>query len=543
MEKKLAVIIPAIKKNVAFPDDLVKKLAGLTLVGRAIDKAISLTGNPAEILLITDSEEISLIGERNGVTVFRDAKLDWSETRFTPTLYRFLRKGLARFENCILLSPYAPLLDTSCIKTALEALEASGKDVLRPVKEVRRHLFDGNGKTLLEHVLGGNSETHLLEFKGFVIFRSEVFRRGNASAQASVTVFPVSSEMLEINSFQDWWICEKLLQRKRIVFRIIGDEKVGMGHIYRALSLAHEITDHEVLFFCDEDSGLAANRLAGYDYWLGVYPKQAILENILALKPDMVINDILDTDANYIKALQNNDIITVNFEDIGSGARLSNLTVNELYDEPQFSGGNVLWGHEHFFVRDEFHDAREHRFRSKVNAMMLVFGGTDQLNLTQSMYRAIRDICLKRQINIHIVTGPGYANYVELEREVASDANATLTRATGVISSLMERCQVAITSNGRTVYELAHMNIPSIVIAQHDREKTHDFACSANGFIPVGIYEAGTTEKQVEREFKHLVDDVVFRKGLFDRTTRFCFTENKKRMVRRILKMLEESNE
>ena len=52
---KTAIIIPAIKKNVAFTDDLVKKLAGTSLVQRAIDKAKRIV--PREhIYIVTDSE-------------------------------------------------------------------------------------------------------------------------------------------------------------------------------------------------------------------------------------------------------------------------------------------------------------------------------------------------------------------------------------------------------------------------------------------------------------------------------------------------------
>ena len=63
---EFCVIIPATKKNVAFPDDLVKKLNGTSLIQRAIDKAKGISSNK-NIYVITDSEEISLICERNEV--------------------------------------------------------------------------------------------------------------------------------------------------------------------------------------------------------------------------------------------------------------------------------------------------------------------------------------------------------------------------------------------------------------------------------------------------------------------------------------------
>ena len=91
----------------------------------------------------------------------------------------------------------------------------------------------------------------------------------------------------------------------------------------------------------------------------------------------------------------------------------------------------------------------------------------------------------------------------------------------------MEQCDVSVTSNGRTVYDLAHMNIPSIVIAQHDREFTHSFATKENGFLPLGIYEPESTEKLVKEELNNLVTNVSLREMLHQRMTRHHFTANK----------------
>ena len=41
------------------------------------------------------------------------------------------------------------------------------------------------------------------------------------------------------------------MQKKRIVFRVIGNKRVGMGHVYRSLSLAHELHEHEIFFVID----------------------------------------------------------------------------------------------------------------------------------------------------------------------------------------------------------------------------------------------------------------------------------------------------
>ena len=45
----------------------------------------------------------------------------------------------------------------------------------------------------------------------------------------------------------------------------------------------------------------------------------------------------------------------------------------------------------------------------------------------------------------------------------------------------------AITSRGRTGYELAVLGIPSIAMAQNKREEKHGFVCNENGFTYLGL--------------------------------------------------------
>ncbi len=52
---------------------------------------------------------------------------------------------------------------------------------------------------------------------------------------------------------------------------------------------------------------------------------------------------------------------------------------------------------------------------------------------------------------------------------------------------LMTKCDVALTSRGRTGYELALLGIPSIAMAQNAREERHGFVSNENGFTYIGL--------------------------------------------------------
>jgi spore coat polysaccharide biosynthesis predicted glycosyltransferase SpsG len=329
------------------------------------------------------------------------------------------------------------------------------------------------------------------------------------------------------------------MQRRRLVFRVIGNDRVGMGHIFRALTLAHELIDHEVIFFSDRASAKAVKELVGKSYPVETFDLAGIVKSILNIKPDVVINDILDTEVKDVEPLTEQGVKVLNFEDLGEGAQFADLVINELYDQPKIKGDNILWGRNHFFVRDEFSDANQNQSVEKVDNLLLAFGGVDQHDLSKKIYHAIRSLCKEKGVRIFIVTGPGYSGYETLRSEVEGNPDVDLTHSTGVISQIMEKVQLAITSNGRTVYELAHMSIPAIVIPQHEREKTHAFACKENGFVQLAPYAEGETEIAVGQILNELLEDKAYRQALFNATNAFRFDKNKKTVVSRILHLFD----
>lgn len=535
----LLIVIPAIKKSVAFPDDLVKKLAGVTLIQRTITIASEVAPR-SQVLIVTDSEEIDLICRRQNVSVHLDSALCLSRQNITALdVAPYLHEYSGQWQDLLVLSPYVPLLSGAILRKAYDQYKHAKTEYMVPVSCVHAKAFLTEKKTLQESAQAtGQSLT--VESNAFSIISRSLLE---AKDDRKVEAFPFLFEdgLIEIRDYHDWWLCEKLLNRRRIVFRVIGNKEEGMGHIYRCLALAHEISDHEVYFVCDTHSGVAANMLAGYDYWLGVYEPEAIDKAILELEPDLVINDILNTDKKYVQGLKEAGIRVVNFEDLGSGASESEITVNDLYDEPLLSGDNILWGHDWFFLRDEFNEASPHQFQNEVKRILMSFGGTDPSDFTRRILTLISAYCAEHGIGIDVVTGDGYGHIKELEEMILSmSGDVTYTHATGVISQIMETAQLAICANGRTVYELAHMNIPAVVLSHHERESSHLFACEANGFVSVDIKDASTSNNNILKALQRLVEDDDYRKGLFTNMGRHSFVENKRKVVDLLQELLKK---
>ena len=543
--KERCIVIPAIKKNAVIPDQLVKRLAGATLIERAINTARACA--PGEdIIVLTDSQEISLICERAGVRHVWNRDLRFTSLDIVAEMRGLLQNLSLEYEHCLILRASCPLLTWVDMEDAWRSYHKAHADSLVTVKNVRQRIWREQGdsmESLLQGAGGSDGEkSYLVESRALIILRLALLRQNeNSGLDKPGRVIPyfLDERALEIQNYQDWWICERLLERRHVVFVVAGYPAIGMGHIFRALMLAHEITSHKITFVCTRESELAVESVAERDYRVVRQGDEELADTVLALQPDLVVNDILDTSAAYMERLRTGGVRCVNFEDEGPGAALADLVVNALYEEKE-STGRLRCGPDYFCLRDEFLNARRNPLRPQTRTVLVSFGGTDHSNATRRVLDIIEPICRAFGIAIRVVAGPGYAHKENLEARVRELENPLLefTWATNAMSKMMEGADLAICSAGRTVYELAHMRVPGMVLAHHEREARHSFARARNGFAFVGVLDK-VDDTRIRNVFLALLKQER-RARYWERQNRLDFTANKARVVGLMQDQLEK---
>jgi spore coat polysaccharide biosynthesis predicted glycosyltransferase SpsG/CMP-N-acetylneuraminic acid synthetase len=532
---EFCIIIPAVKKEGSIPDQLVKKLDGVTLIQRALNKAKRLTA-PEHILVVTDSQEISLIAQRNGVPFACDASLrlnhDWVPEDIGP----LMAETAGRHAYTVIYRPTAPLIYDQDIRRGLDLLAAEGGDILLTLRPQDRHLWRLGQEALLAWRGGPENEPLYAECKAFLILRQGALAEGPQGKR--VVPFILGDQAVEIDSYQDWWVCEKLLRRKRVLFVTQGNASLGLGHVYRCLLLAHEISEHQVLFLCTSQSEIAASRIASLDYQT-ILQDGPLTEQVLGLAPDLVINDILDTGGDYVAALKRAGIKVVNFEDNGPGAARADLVFNALYEDGPSTRPNHRTGHQYFCLRDEFENARRAAPAPAVREVLITFGGTDPNDFTRQTLLTLLEPARSRGIRLNIVAGPGYQHKAGLLAllEQLDDPGISFHDGTRIISSMMERADLAISSAGRTVLELVHMQKPCIIMSHHAREHSHSFARPVNGVVYLGVMAPFKAAK-LRRVFLAMLDQGL-RQKFYQRMGRFDFTANKERVLSEVWSLLE----
>jgi spore coat polysaccharide biosynthesis predicted glycosyltransferase SpsG/CMP-N-acetylneuraminic acid synthetase len=541
------VVIPSPIHGQDMPRKMLRRLAGSPLLCRMIRIAESSAAAAENVLVITDDDEAALLAERMGCHAVLHPSPGKTGHRFGwPQIYDSIeaceKKQARRFERVAVLKPDTPLLQAGDIEKGEELLDDGEVDTV--VVLGKTDLANGHRRGFdVEH---RTSLPKTGEQSAFVISKRQALSLQKPFGQRVKYAYIPDRHAFEVRSSHDWWVCEKLLAQKRIVFVVAGFSAVGMGHVYRSLLLAHELMDHQVEFLCTRDSDLAARHLAANRIRSRVQTSDDLATDVLELKPDLVINDFLDTTAGYIQRLKERSVRVVNIEDMGSGAAEADLVINALYEQ-EVELANHRVGPKYFCLRDEFTDAAPAPFRAAVRHVLITFGGTDAPDLTRRIVELIFPVVKPLGIRLSIVTGPGYAHAKKLQRRVGLYNTDSIEIANGTkrMSEYMARADLAFSSAGRTVFELVTMHVPSIILAANEREESHTFASAENGLTYLGRHDA-VDDQAILQAFENLLSDADRRRQMHQRMQKHDFRAGKQRVIDEILKVLyapvEEEN-
>jgi len=299
----------------------------------------------------------------------------------------------------------------------------------------------------------------------------------------------------------------------KIIIRVDGYKRIGLGHIYRTTALAHQLLDHQILFVSKKIHELGINYIKLQNDNIKTFTTETELYKIITdFEPDIIFNDILDTSADYIEHLKEKNIFTVNFEDLGEGSTKADIVINALYEQKK-TLENYYWGKDYFMLREEFQNIEQKTIEKEVKKILITFGGTDPNNYTRKVLELLNDMDLKN-IKISIVLGLGYTKYDDLIK-YSKELNHKFMIKKNVknISAYMYEADLIFTSAGRTVYEISSIGTPTIVLAQNNRELLHTFANRKNGFLNLGLGYKISKEK-IQKLITLLINDYDYRKEL-----------------------------
>lgn len=483
----IIAVIPARAGSKGIPNKNIRLLNGKPLIYYSIKNALT-SKHIDEVIVSTDSKEVEIIAKQMGAKVkWRDAKLSGDEVTLDSVIYDAVKDK--EYGYVITMQPTSPTLKVQTLDNAIEYAIKNDLDTVISVLN-KPHLawkLDDKGNKVPDYKERLNRQylpSYFLETGAFVISKSSVVSE-NTRIGKRIDVYEISeNEAVDIDTFADLKYCEDIMKNQTVAFYVNGNTKRGMGHIYRCLELADEFYVKPDIYY---DINQTDKSLFGETTHnlIGVNGLNELLKILEYKKYDIFINDILNTTLDYMIALKNCNPAKkiINFEDDGEGIYKADLVINALYQDPLVP--QMKAGKDYYICAKTFMFYEPIKIKENVENIFICFGGADPQNYTDRLLEIVKkDKYSKYKFNV--VVGRAKENTDEL-LEYNKYSNIDVFHDIRNIPEIMDKCDIAITSRGRTGYELAILGIPTIAMAQNKREEKHGFVSHENGFEYIGL--------------------------------------------------------
>lgn len=483
---KILAVIPARAGSKGIPNKNIRIICGHPLVYYAIKNALS-SKYITDVIVSTDSEKVKIIGEQMGVTVkWRDAALCGDAVTLDAVIFDAIPAG--KWDYIITMQPTSPTLKAETLDAAIQY--AIGNDLDTLISAVNTpHLSWGmkDGRKVPNYEKRVNRQylpPCYVETGSFMISKASVVTSETRIGEKT-DVFELPEEQAQdVDTFFDLRNVAATLRGEKAAIYVNGNNKRGIGHIYRALEIADEFYSRPDIYY---DINQTDAKVFGKTTHT-LIPVNGIAELFERCKREnytIFINDILATSIDYMIGLRSvlPNAKIINFEDDGEGLIKADLVFNALYHEGDLP--HVKTGEKYYISGKDFMFYEPIRIREKVEKIFICFGGADPQNYSD---RILKIICQDEYKPYRFVVALGRAKHnVDALLEYNRYENIEVLYDVANMPELMSSCDIGVTSRGRVGYELAILGIPSISMAQNHREEKHGFVCNENGFSYIGL--------------------------------------------------------
>jgi UDP-2,4-diacetamido-2,4,6-trideoxy-beta-L-altropyranose hydrolase len=284
----------------------------------------------------------------------------------------------------------------------------------------------------------------------------------------------------------------------KTLFRVQADKRIGLGHLRRCLSLASALKEigTECMFLTNRDVYVATRISAlGHESCEDHRSKighRGDLEYVqrVAHRNDcgIIVVDSYEANESYLRSLKSMGFYVTAIDDLAAQPFACQLVINGGAQARQLpyessSGDTVfLLGSEYALVSQEFWQVPPRDIRENMHTILILMGGADPNNLMPRLIDALDK--LTADFEIKAVIGPFYRARDELGR-AANDCRKSLRvlNAPESMADILRDCDIAISSGGQTLYELAAMGIPAVAIEVAENQRKSLEALAAEGAI------------------------------------------------------------
>ncbi len=497
---RVVALVPARGGSDRVPYLNLKRLGDKPLLAHTLEAARA-ARSVHRVVVSTDDERVAEVAREFGAEVpfLRPAELAADLPSLKPVIVHAVGALEAQGERCdvvVVLQATTPLRDAAAIDAAVARLLGSDLDAVISVTEDRTlNWREQDGRLVPLFAREGRREDQpaLYRENGAVVaLRRATLDQPTRFGERIGFVVLDKRAGFTVYDLHDFWMAERLLGQPRVLFRVDGGAEMGLGHVFRSLAIADALRENSraetgFLMRSDPPEGLKVVASHGYPVFvLGDAGLENALGRVRDFAPDVIVNDLPRIEAAWLQALAHIGAATINLvdtpDDVERPEAYAQVVVSVMADERETPEGFYA-GPSYAILREHFSGAPEKEIRERPRRVLLTFGGADPQGLTVKAARAL-DV-LPEDVELLAVAGPAFPWKREFEALATGLRHRVplISGAGGHIADLMQDADLVVCSGGMTVYELAALGTPAVVLGQNAREEQRMRAFARHGTL------------------------------------------------------------
>ncbi len=493
--QRVIAVVPARGGDHEVPYLNIKKLGSLPLIAHTLREAEQ-SRYIDRVVVSTDDDQIARVAlEYRAEVPFRRPE---ALAKDLPEITAVVRHAVEtvesqdgeHFDIVVTLQATSPFRTAKQIDEAIDVLTDESYDAVISVEEVRKLAWHRPEKTLVplfERPERRDELAPLYHEDGAIrVVRRDVLDSNQRLGERIGHVLMDKMSALTVHDIYDFWLAEKLVHLPRVLFRVDGGAEMGMGHVYRSLAVANELTqivsNADMCFLMRADLPEGVQHISQSGHSVRVVPGgggrdlETMLEVIRDYSPNIIVNDQPYLEADYLSALAGLGASTVNLvdslDDIENPTGLASIIIAAM-QEDEADLNDYHAGPAFAILRDSFRE----KAKTTVSAaakdgrrrVVLSFGGSDPQNLTMKALLALDAV---EELETTVVLGPAFSYRTELDALLAElRSRPTILKNVEHMADILFEADLVLCSGGMTVFEIAALGRPGIVLCQNTRER------------------------------------------------------------------------
>jgi len=328
----------------------------------------------------------------------------------------------------------------------------------------------------------------------------------------------------------------------KVVFRTRGNHKQGMGDVIGSLAIADAFRGSNprdtITFIVDNDKEAIDAVLArAYEVEVADNLNQETA-HINKINPDVIVVNMFRNDTERLNYFKQNTRLLVTIDDPSDAARWADVRINPLY-----YNDDAITDPAYVALRKEFIQANKIKkvIKDRVEVILVTQGGADTYGFTPKIMGALYGI--EKDCQIDTVIGPAFKHYKELQEAIdKSKGNFNIIHNVNNICELMQRSDLTVTAGGNTMFELACVGVPGVVLCGEEFEEETADRMQRYGIVESLGFGSRVSPEEIYKRVRLLMEDKSRRSEMSRRGQELIDGRGTERIVKLIRERLGGEN-